>query len=430
MGKNNRQRRAEKRRHRTRTHGPRVDHREVFAGLRDLAEILVFDAGEAAEHGESERLDAVLRRLGEIGGLAGLAMTGALVAGLRAAWEAGWQPADVVRAAAKRLGATGAEVAAEMITLDARAAAGPGAAVPEAWAGQLRDLERTPRSGEQRWLQPEALRMGAGLLGLLVHLPVLPHLVPPPSQWGRVGRSSPPRAASGVDGRVLAKVRALLAKAESTEFEEEADALTAKAQELMARHAIDQAMLAGAASSEAPCGRRVGVDDPYAQGKANLLAAIARANRCRTVWMDGYGFSTVFGFPDDIDIVEVLYMSLLVQATRAMIASGAVRDSTGRSRTRSFRQSFILAFARRIGERLQAATQTATDEAADVHGSKLLPVLAGRVAAVDDAFEAMFPDLVSTSARISNLAGWAAGRAAADLAYLGPDQQLLPGVAV
>jgi hypothetical protein len=198
----------------------------------------------------------------------------------------------------------------------------------------------------------------------------------------------------------------------------------------MARYAIDQARVAGEVSGEAPGGRRIGVEDPYAQGKANLLAAIASVNRCRAVWMEGYGFATVVGYPNDVDIVEVLYMSLLVQATRAMTASGAVRDSAGRSRTRSFRQSFLLSFARRIGERLEAATQVAQTEASDVHGGRLLPVLAGRIAAVDDAFDAMFPDLVSTSARISNLAGWAAGRAAADLAHLGSDQQRLPGVAV
>ena len=389
----------------------------------------MFDAAEAAEHGESERLDAALRRLGEHRGLAGAAMTSSLVAGLRAAWEGGWQPADVVQGAAKRLGAVQAELAAEMITLEARTWSGSRIDMPEAWAAQLRDLERSPRSDEERWWGPGALRMGAGLLGLLVHLPVLPHLLPPPSEWGRL-RQPRQRPASGMDGRVLDKVRALLAKAESTEFEEEADALTAKAQELMARYTIDQAMVAGGASGEAPGGRRIAVEDPYARGKANLLAAIARANRCRTVWMEGYGFSTVVGYANDVDIVEVLYMSLLVQATRVMTASGAVRDSAGRSRTRSFRQSFLFSFARRIGERLEAATQAAQTEASDVHGGRLLPVLAGRGAAVDDAFDALFPDLVSTSTRISNLAGWAAGRAAADLAYLGPDQQRLPGVAV
>jgi hypothetical protein len=389
----------------------------------------VFDAAEAAEHGESERLDGVLRRLGELGVPAGMAMTGSLLAGLRAAWEGGWQPVDVARAAAKRLGAVHAELAAEMITVEARSGSGSRVGMPEAWAVQLRDLERRPRCDEQRWWEPGALRIGAGLLGLLVHLPELPHLLPPPSEWDR-RRQTPQRPVSGVDGRVLEKVRALLAKAESTEFEEEADALTAKAQELMARYAIDQAMVAGEESGEAPGGRRIPVEDPYAQAKAILVAAIAQPNRCRAVWIEGYGFSTVVGFANDIDIVEVLYTSLLVQATRAMTASGTARDSAGRSRTRSFRQSFLFSFARRIGERLEAATQMAAAEASDVHGSRLLPVLAGRTAAVDDAFDVMFPELISTSARISNLAGWAAGRAAADLAHLGPDQQVLPGVAV
>lgn len=34
---------------------------------------------------------------------------------------------------------------------------------------------------------------------------------------------------------------------------------------------------------DVPRGRRVGVDNPYALGKANLLAAVARSNRCRTI---------------------------------------------------------------------------------------------------------------------------------------------------
>jgi hypothetical protein len=197
----------------------------------------------------------------------------------------------------------------------------------------------------------------------------------------------------------------------------------------MARYSIDQAMLARGKVTEEPSGRRIGVDDPYAPGKAHLLAAIADANRCRSVWLAGYGFSTVVGFPPDVDSVEVLYLSLLVQATRAMTASGTVRDSAGRSRTRSFRQAFMFAFARRIGERLEVATRVATEAASDVHGRDLLPVLAGRMTAVEAVFDAMFPDLVASSARISNMAGWAAGRAAADLAHLGPGQQLSAAVA-
>jgi hypothetical protein len=230
-----------------------------------------------------------------------------------------------------------------------------------------------------------------------------------------------------VDERVLAKVRALLAKAESTTFEEEADALTAEAQELMARHAIDHAMLHGAEAGEVPGGRRVGIDDPYPRGKANLLAEVANANRCRTLWYEQFGFASVVGFPVDLDIVEVLYTSLLVQATRAMVAAGSRRDRWGRSRTRSFRLSFLVAFAGRIGERLTEATASATAEAGDHHGGDLLPVLAGRRAEVDDAFEAAFPHTVSSPVSVTNDEGWAAGRVAADLAHLGPDQALPPG---
>jgi hypothetical protein len=434
VGKNNRQRRAEKRRERPRSR--QAGHRDSTAWLggREIAEILVFEAAEAAERGNKERFEAAVGRLRALGArqLAPV-MTGCLVAGLRAAWEGGWQPADISRAAAKRLGRTHADVAARVIAAEARTSAGPGIAVPEAWAAQLGQLEAGP--ADSGWAEPEELRVGAALLGMLIHLPVLPHLMPPPSEWGRRGKGVV-RAPAGVlrpetvDTRVLAKVRALLAKAESTDFEEEAGALTAKAQELMTRHAIDQAMVVGAAVGEVPCGRRIGVDDPYALGKANLLAAVARANRCRTIWMESYGFSTVFGFPGDLDIVDVLYTSLLVQAVRAMTAAGSVRDASGRSRTRSFRQSFLVSFSGRIGERLRAATAVATGEAEAQHGDALLPVLAGRSAAVEDAFAAAFPDLVETSVRASNRAGWIAGRAAADLAHLGPEQQLLPGIAV
>jgi len=146
--------------------------------------------------------------------------------------------------------------------------------------------------------------------------------------------------------------------------------------------------------------------------------------------MEPYGFSTVMGFPSDIDIVELLYTSLLVQATRAIAGAGSVRDRNGRSRTRSFRQSFLIGFARRIGERLRAATEVATDDARAVHGNALLPVLARRDSAVGEAFAATFPGLVNLNARVTNSAGWAAGRVAADLAHLGPEQQLLPGMAV
>jgi hypothetical protein len=132
------------------------------------------------------------------------------------------------------------------------------------------------------------------------------------------------------------------------------------------------------------------------------------------------GLSSVVGFPSDLNAVELLFTSLLVQATTAMLAAGSRQDAHGRSRTRSFRQSFLAAYAQRSGERLTEATGNAERQAAaDSPGGNLLPVLAARSRVVDEAFEAMFPGSTKFSAgSVSNREGWFAGRAAADLATL------------
>jgi hypothetical protein len=214
----------------------------------------------------------------------------------------------------------------------------------------------------------------------------------------------------------------LLAKAESTEFPAEAEALTARAQELMARHSIDYALLAAqSGSKQEPVGRRLPVDNPYADPKAVLLSVVAGANRCRAVFDPRLGLSTVLGFAGDLDTVELMFTSLLVQATAAMVAEGSHRDAGGRSRTRSFRASFLAAYAQRIGERLAEATDAAVQDVAaqaSSSGTDLVPVLAARGQAVDDATEEMFPEVTHHYSRINNDQGWLSGRAAADLAAL------------
>jgi hypothetical protein len=253
----------------------------------------------------------------------------------------------------------------------------------------------------------EALACAVEVLALVTSLPPLPKL------GGYGGPVTPSQ-----DTRMLEKVRALLAKAESTTFPEEAEALSAKAQELMARHSLDAAMVGAGTPGDSPTGMRLPVDDPYAGAKSILLHQVASANRCRAVWSKGLGFSTVMGFESDLMFVEILYTSLLVQATSAMVASGSQVDRSGRSRTRSFRQAFLLAYGVRIGDRLRAAEAAGRAAATESFGAALLPVLAGRKAAVDAASAVAFPDAVSRSVSISNSAGWTAGKAAADLASL------------
>jgi hypothetical protein len=118
---------------------------------------------------------------------------------------------------------------------------------------------------------------------------------------------------------------------------------------------------------------------------------------------------TLVGFERDLDIVELLSTSLLVQATRAMTASGSQVGRYGRSRTRSFRQSFLAAYAGRIGERLRESV-TDTESVADADaGGALLPVLATRDDAVREVVDAMFPKVTHKAIGVSNATGWAPG---------------------
>jgi hypothetical protein len=137
------------------------------------------------------------------------------------------------------------------------------------------------------------------------------------------------------------------------------------------------------------------------------------------VWAKRFGFTTIVGFASDLDSTELLFTSLLVQATRATTQAKPTTDEYGRNTTRSFRQSFLTAYASRIGERLSAATDEVGQEAAgSSSGAQLLPVLAARDDAVRDAFEKQFPQLTRHTTTINNRQGWASGRAAADRASL------------
>ena len=164
-------------------------------------------------------------------------------------------------------------------------------------------------------------RTAIELLHLLGRLPQQEILMPIPG----TAIPSGPRPRQEVDERILARVRALLAKAESTSYPAEAVTFTAGAQALMARHSIDHALLAatGRAPADEPTGRRIGIDNPYEAPKATLLDAVASGNRSRSVWAKELGFATVVGYPTDLDTVEVLFTSLLVQAVAGMTKEGS-----------------------------------------------------------------------------------------------------------
>ena len=362
-----------------------------------------------------------------------------LTSAVSSMWTFGWQPLDLVHVLLHRTAATHRSVLVAAIVAEhaALVAAARGANVDPRWSAQLDRINAVsePESTMTRLFaatgadDPAKLTAEVGfvvdLLAALVTLPRLERLIPPPGEAYVTGPRTRPTAPSSLDAKVLARVRALLAKAESTTFDEEADALTAKAQELMARHAIDLAMLdASAPNHGAPVARRIHLDDPYVDAKSTLLFVVATENRCRSVFTPGFGFCTVFGFDADIDIVELLFTSLLTQATSSMVAADKQVDPHGRSRTRSFRQSFLVAFAYRIGERLREANEAAASQAAEDLGDAFLPVLATRAVQVETLVTEIFPKTRTKRSAVSNADGWHAGRAAADKASVRPPGSL------
>ncbi|HSK97705.1 MAG TPA: DUF2786 domain-containing protein [Euzebyales bacterium] len=327
-------------------------------------------------------------------------------------WRHGWTPIDVVHITTRRLSAAHAVAVAEVIVSDGHARIRAGQALHPRWRAQL-DIVETRRAARGGGRAHDAVRHAVTVLALITHLSPVPPTVPAPD--------APESALSGVEGldrRMLARVRALLAKAESTEFEEEAEALTAKAQELITRHTIAEALLHTPDDVGEPVVRRIHLDDPYVEAKAQLLANIADANRCSTVYEPFGGWSTVFGYDRDLDAVELLAASLLAQATSAMARHGSRHDVHGRSTTRSFRRSFLFGFGMRVGERLRTASDGQVSATTAADRQQLLPVLAARDARVRAAQEATFPSAVHRSTSISNAMGWFAGQAAADQADL------------
>lgn len=376
------------------------------------------------------------------------------------AWQRGWQPAELARHIGRELSAAHAAMVCDMITDEMRSYAA--ASVDGRWAAQLAAIEAAA-PGQGAWWGSDAEYLGAvyalgrdvefivtvstaiETLHAFHHLPVLEKLLPLPGT-ARTTTSEHARTAAGpagsADERMLSRIRSLLSKAESTEFTEEAEALSARAQQLMAKYSIDHALLAAESGrEEVPGARRIGVDNPYEAPKVSLLQTVAQANRCRPVWSKELGLVTVIGFPADLDAVELLFTSLLVQANTAMVRAGGKRDAYGRSRTRAFRQSFLVSYAIRIGERLAEATGQAEREAAaeqraagvregagesGTRGMDLVPFLAAREEAVDDAVDAMFGTRLTRSraVRATDAEGWSSGRAAADVASLHNNAQV------
>jgi hypothetical protein len=431
MGTKNRERRRMKQSKRRRQQQERVGSPEANPGARGSrgtagADQRADDMIRGAAHADCQGFDdgahlqsltdALARGMGLERGreLVARRLGSLLQSDIAGVLDSGWAPDEVSHVVRRRAGATAASIMAGPLAEVASRHPRGGGPVTAPWqAKSVRKLDPASSS----WKADLSAAIAA--LSVLEHLPTLPDL-------GGV-RSRARNVASQEEERMLTRIRGLLTKAESSDFTEEADAFMAKAQELMSRYCIDRAMVeADAEGDGAPQvdARRVWLEDPYLEAKALLLANVASANRCRAVVDPEFGYSTLVGRPEDLNATDLLFTSLLVQATRRITALGNDPTYGRRSRRPSYRRSFLVAYAGRIGSRLREANEAATVAADEALGNRLLPVLARREEEVDAAVGALFGKLKELNFSLTDLAGWAAGTAAADLAELAVHEKL------
>ncbi len=344
-----------------------------------------------------------------------------LVGWVRESYGSGWQPTELLRITRTRAKRAGADLIRLAIAAERASRSDPTLHDPQ-WVLQWAAAElprQLPDHGWARswagWASDEALQTILRLAAILGRLPELEQLLPPPAGV-RVRRPLVGRSAIAASANpILERVRALLAKAESTEHESEAMAFTAKAQQLMTKHAIEQAMVDEAGAAENSPGMiRIPLDPPYADAKALLLQTIAENTRCRALFLAELGLSRVIGYSDDLEAVELLFTSLLVQAQRALAEASATAPAGARTRSQAFRSAFLLGFTGRIGERLEEVRRVAY-AGSDAQG--FLPVLRSRDARIDEFMADRFTRTTSERVRGGyDSAGYASGRMAGDAA--------------
>ncbi|HEX2241989.1 MAG TPA: DUF2786 domain-containing protein [Gammaproteobacteria bacterium] len=170
-----------------------------------------------------------------------------------------------------------------------------------------------------------------------------------------------------VSEKKLQRIRALLAQAEDKGVtEEEAAAFHAKAFAMMAQYGIERAMIESSRPdvSIKPEMRTIVINPPWALDSVTLLSNLASALRCKAVTL-GKDKNTkthsvrVFGYASDLDRLDVLYTSLLIQMHSGVLSAEVPYWES----TKSFRKGWLLGFLSEVISRVRKAEQYARKQA-------------------------------------------------------------------
>ncbi|MDH6462086.1 hypothetical protein M2302_002261 [Micromonospora sp. A200] len=227
---------------------------------------------------------------------------------------------------------------------------------------------------------------------------------------------------------MLDRIRKMLTLAENpAATPAEAEAFTAKATELMAQYGITRAMLASADPTTDVIGDKIVViEGAYALDKQRLLDSVAQALGAKCVLRTRYPNGKrqyqvhLFAYGSDLERIEMLYTSLLVQMANGLAQAEA--PPTWWESTVAFRKSWIEGFRVAIYQRLTEAEKRAKQQAEQVAqpgGPSVALVLADRATLVKAQRDQAYGKLGQARQRSFKGSGAAAGYRAGQRADLG-----------
>lgn len=259
---------------------------------------------------------------------------------------------------------------------------------------------------------------------------------------------------------IVDKIAALLAMAERTNYEAEAEAFYAKAQELATHHSIDLALARAATAKlearEQPTSRSIVIGALRQHSNRQLIELMLAVGRVNDLQMDIAHNSTyviAFGMPSDIDVAEAMFNSIAVQMMQsgaAWLRSGEWRGETyeqwyhdGRGRewaesrlvtARIAKSNFYNGFIARISQRLQTVRDDAVATRVAAPEPNPLAVVSTAVVLREKAAEVKAFHQKNSKARgawggfsgnrTASHAALAAGRSAADRARITAQAEL------